>query len=179
MKLAINFAADGVLPQCRVLVVGHDAETVSKYYECATSLGYDIDAAQTPAEALQRLAQDHNIGVVIVDLEMPVGGLAFLDELGARFSLLRPVVPIAVSADDSLANVVEAMRTNARDFLTKPVGADVLSGALRRATRAWQDLYAGFRLAAAVRRDAPATPIGDAPAPPPAAADEREGLLAQ
>jgi len=165
MKLAIDFAVNGVLPRCRVLVIDEDGEALEQYCRTAERLGYDADGVQNPAEALTRLAADHSIGIVVLDLEVAIGGLVFLDELSARFSLLRPIVPIVVSSNGTLANAVEAMRFNARDFLSKPVSPEALSGALRRATRTWQDLYAGFRLAATARQSTPA------PQPAPAAED--------
>jgi CheY-like chemotaxis protein/DNA-binding MarR family transcriptional regulator len=177
MKLAVDFAADGVLPRCKVLIVDEDERSRDEYCRNAERLGYEAECVETAAEALQRLAQDHSIGIVAFDLEMGIGGLAFLDELSSRFSLLRPVVPIVVSGSNSLESAVEAMRFNARDFLTRPVSPDAFAGALRRATRAWQDLYAGFRLVAAARREVRAAPPEEERAAAPG--EDPEVMLAQ
>lgn len=163
------------------MIVEDDADTLDEYCENATLLGYDVVGSLNPAEALQRLADDPAIGIVITDLEMPtIGGLALLDELSTRFSAVRPIIPLVITGHGSMAIAVEAMRFNAKDFLTKPVSSEHFAGALRRATRAWQDLYGSYRLMALARQPKAAAQPGsggnETPLSPEA---EREALLAQ
>lgn len=164
-----------------MLIVDDDADTLEEYCESATRLGYDVVGVLNPVDALQRIAEDETVGLVITDLEMPaIGGIAFLDELSSRFSQLRPLIPIVITGHGSLTNAVEAMRFNAKDFLTKQVSSEALAGALRRATRTWQDLYASFRLMALARQGEriERTPAaGDAP--PLSPEEERTTMLEQ
>lgn len=174
-------------PQCRVLIVDDDPDALEAYCEYASGLGYDVVGAPDPGDALRLLASGDSIGIVVTDLEMPaIGGIAFLDEVSSRFSMLRPIVSIVITGHGSLDKAVEAMRFNAKDFLTKPVSAERLAEALRRATRTWRELYAGFQPAGAAAAAVPeASPpqltdlsagLGDEPA---FSGDERVAMLAQ
>ncbi len=73
-------------------------------------------------------------------------GLSLLSELQARFTPFRPLVPIVVTGMATLETAVEAMRSDAIDFLPKPVSPAVLSAAMRRASARWTMLHAQFRL---------------------------------
>lgn len=180
MKSAIDFFAEGGPARCHVLIVDDDTEALEEYCETATGLGYSCQSADSPAGALQFLAENPAIGIVVTDLQMPaMNGLAFLDELSSRFAQLRPLVPIVITGHGSLESAVQAMRFNAKDFLTKPVTTESFAAALRRASRAWNELYGSFRLMALARQDQP-TPAPVAPeAQPRTPQEDREALLAQ
>ncbi|BCM88191.1 sensor histidine kinase TmoS [Abditibacteriota bacterium] len=70
-------------------------------------------------EALNQLANDSDIAVVLTDLNMPnMDGLTFLGELEKLQSSTKAVV---MSAYDDMTNIRSAMNRGAFDFLTKPV----------------------------------------------------------
>lgn len=70
-------------------------------------------------EALAVLAEEPDIGLLLVDINMPVmDGLTLLSELRARKSAARAVI---VSAYGDMANIRTAMNRGAFDFVTKPV----------------------------------------------------------
>ena len=70
-------------------------------------------------EALAMLADEPDIALLLVDINMPVmDGLALLAELRARRSTVRAVI---VSAYGDMANIRTAMNRGAFDFVTKPV----------------------------------------------------------
>src|SRR3954463_2183715 len=70
-------------------------------------------------EALTKLADDPNIGLLLLDINMPVmDGLTLLSELRTRQSPARAVI---VSAYGDLANIRTAMNRGACDFVTKPI----------------------------------------------------------
>lgn len=120
--------------QSKVLVLDDDVECLSAYVELVENLGYECVASADPIEALREIEKDPTIGVVITDLSMPtMNGITFLEEVGARFALLRTVVPIVITGKGSLEVAVHAMNANAVDFLNKPVAHEALSRALRRA----------------------------------------------
>jgi adenylate cyclase len=70
-------------------------------------------------EALSVLAEEPDISVLLLDINMPVmDGLTLLSELRARRSPARAVI---VSAYGDMANIRTAMNRGAFDFVTKPV----------------------------------------------------------
>jgi adenylate cyclase len=70
-------------------------------------------------EALAALAEEPDIGLLLLDINMPVmDGLTLLSELRARRSPARAVI---VSAYGDMANIRTAMNRGAFDFVTKPV----------------------------------------------------------
>lgn len=70
-------------------------------------------------EALAVLADEPDIALLLVDINMPVmDGLTLLAELRARRSAVRAVI---VSAYGDMANIRTAMNRGAFDFVTKPV----------------------------------------------------------
>ncbi len=157
--------------QCTVLIVDDDIECLDEYAEMIEALGYICQKAETPGSALRMIAEDPRIGIVLADLRMPLmDGLTLLEELSARFVAARPLVAIIVTGDGSLENVVQAMRSNAIDFLTKAVGRETLSGALRRASTRWMQLVGQFNLMAALARTGAGRPV-EIPQP----SDSREG----
>jgi adenylate cyclase len=80
--------------------------------------------ARNGEEALAVLDEEPDIGVVLLDINMPVmDGLTMLGELRTRGSLARAVI---VSAYGDMANIRIAMNRGAFDFVTKPVDLDDL-----------------------------------------------------
>jgi adenylate cyclase len=70
-------------------------------------------------EALSVLQEEPDIGLLLLDINMPVmDGLTLLAELRARRSPARAVI---VSAYGDMANIRTAMNRGAFDFVTKPV----------------------------------------------------------
>jgi adenylate cyclase len=70
-------------------------------------------------EALSVLADEPDIGLLLLDINMPVmDGLTLLAELRARRSAVRAVI---VSAYGDMTNIRTAMNRGAFDFVTKPV----------------------------------------------------------
>lgn len=70
-------------------------------------------------EALAVLQEEPDIGLLLLDINMPVmDGLTLLNELRARHSPARAVI---VSAYGDMANIRTAMNRGAFDFVTKPV----------------------------------------------------------
>lgn len=136
------------LPQCKVLIVDDDVAFLEESVELLSRLGYHcIPAADAPA-ALQILANDAAIGIVITDIRMPgMDGLSLLNELSERFMQMRPMVAIVMTAQSSIDQLVTAMRASAIDFIEKPVTVDGMAAALRRATSRWARLATQYRLA--------------------------------
>lgn len=92
--------------------------------------GYDTRWCQSANEALE-IVHNNDVDVVLTDVRMPgTTGLQLCDELHRT----RPDIPVVVmTAFGSLETAVLAMRAGAYDFITKPVGLDVLALTIGRA----------------------------------------------
>src|SRR5438046_3632636 len=80
---------------------------------------FDFRFAYHGEEALTKLADEPDIELLLLDINMPVmDGLTLLAELRARQSPARAII---VSAYGDMANIRTAMNRGAFDFVTKPV----------------------------------------------------------
>jgi two-component system, cell cycle response regulator len=80
--------------------------------------GHQVREARNGAEALEQLAVDDGVDVVLTDLEMPVlDGFGLLDGIKSR-SLDTEVIVLTSSED--MDSAVRALRSGAHDFLRKP-----------------------------------------------------------
>ncbi|TKD06492.1 sigma-54-dependent transcriptional regulator [Polyangium fumosum] len=116
-------------PRARVLVVDDEASARSGLEKLLRQEGYAVDAAADGPSALQ-IAADRPPDVVVTDLKMPrMDGLELLQKLRATY----PGVPvIMVTAFGEVSTAVQAMRSGADDFITKPVDFDALAFSIER-----------------------------------------------
>jgi len=132
-----------------VLLVDDDAACLEETQEALANLGYDVRCASDAMAALKLIADDTEIGIVITDLRMPgMDGHTFLEELALRFMPKRPLVALVVTGIPSLEAATLAMRYRALDFLSKPVSAETLAAALRRASATLASMSYKFQIAA-------------------------------
>ncbi|MBK7584567.1 MAG: sigma-54-dependent Fis family transcriptional regulator [Myxococcales bacterium] len=122
--------------------------------------GYDVHTAEDGEQALAHLAE-HHIDLVITDLRMPkMDGMELLRRAVALDSEL-PVVMI--TAHGTVDNAVEALKTGAFDYITKPFDQSEVRAIVRKALRT---------------RDLSSTEASHSPeARPPA--DARYGIIGQ
>jgi len=81
-------------------------------------------------EALERLADDADIDIVLSDINMPrMDGLSLLDRIRPLDRLLKVII---VSAYGDLQNIRTAMNRGAFDFITKPINFDDLDVTIRK-----------------------------------------------
>jgi DNA-binding NtrC family response regulator len=113
-----------------LLVVDEDAAISSACCEIAADLGLMPQTVSTIAAA-RSLLRDHGTDILLLDLRAPLGeGLALLNEIKAQNPSLIIVVMTAYA---TVPAAVEAMRTGATDYLTKPFAMDELAAVLERA----------------------------------------------
>jgi DNA-binding NtrC family response regulator len=113
-----------------VLVVDEDAAVRSACCEIAASRGFAPHAIDNLGMA-RSLLRGNSVDILLLDLKSPAGaGLELLEEV----KMLHPEVAVIVmTAFATVNSAVEAMRTGADDYLTKPFGLDELAGVLERA----------------------------------------------
>ncbi len=113
-----------------LLVVDEDAAISSACCEIAADLGLMPQTVSTIAAARSQL-RDHGTDILLLDLRAPLGeGLGLLNEIKAQNPSLIIVVMTAYA---TVPAAVEAMRTGATDYLTKPFAMDELAAVLERA----------------------------------------------
>lgn len=165
---------------CKILIVDDEVDVLAEYEECARALGYACIATPDPARALQIMAEDPTVGILVTDLDLPMlDGVTLLDEIVARFSRQRPIVSLVITGHASLELVVASMRHDARDFLPKPVSAEQLAAALRRASRIWREQSLARQVESRPHQPAPGGDAanGEAAAVPAAEAGMGDELL--
>ena len=114
----------------RVLVVEDEAYVRDSLLEILRARGFDVSAAASVDEALERLARAP-VDAVLSDLKMPKqDGL----ELVRRMQALSPDVPVLIlTGHGTVASAVECLRAGATDYILKPVEPDALELSLGRA----------------------------------------------
>ena len=114
-----------------LLVVDEDAAVRSACCEIALSKGYASIGVGT-VDAARELLRGSAIDILLLDLRAPVSaGLELLEEV----KTLHPETSVIVmTAFATVNSAVEAMRTGASDYLTKPFAIDEITGVLERAS---------------------------------------------
>jgi len=113
-----------------LLVVDDDPAVLRACCEIARSMGYRVSEASSVEQARGELVRQR-IDVLLLDLKLPVyGGLTLLDEVTALYPSLAVIVMTAFA---TVNNALEAMRTGAQDYLTKPFAMEELTVMLERA----------------------------------------------
>ncbi len=125
------------MPNERILVVDDSAsirEFIAKTVLAAE--GYDVLTAADGREGLV-IAKDLQPDLILVDYMMPqMNGLEMLEAL-REANIAIPAILMTAEGSEALA--VRALRAGVYDYLIKPITADVLTAAVRRALqRHWQ-----------------------------------------
>ncbi|HLV23080.1 MAG TPA: sigma-54 dependent transcriptional regulator [Polyangiaceae bacterium] len=94
--------------------------------------GYDVHLAEDGEQALRTL-QEHHMDLVITDLRMPnIDGM----ELLRRTVQLDPELPVVmITAHGTVDNAVEALKTGAFDYITKPFDQAEVRTIVRKALK--------------------------------------------
>jgi sigma-B regulation protein RsbU (phosphoserine phosphatase) len=117
----------------RVLVVDDepDIETLIRRRFRGRNGDFDFVFARNGKEALDLLAEDPNVELVVTDINMPVlDGLGLLGRLAAMDN--RILKSIILSAYGDMHNIRTAMNRGAFDFLMKPLDFEDFDTTLRR-----------------------------------------------
>jgi len=118
--------------QMRVLVVDDDLPVRRACAEIAAGMGFSTQAVESITAARAALAVG-GVDVVLLDLKLPGGGgLTLLEDIRTKYP---ETVVVVMTAFATVHSAVEAMRTGAGDYLTKPFTLEELSLTLERAAQ--------------------------------------------
>ncbi len=122
-----------VFPEKKQILVVDDEANLRRVLSAQLSRdGYEVHTAEDGEEALAFL-KDHHIDLVITDLRMPkVDGMDLL-RAAVRDDPNRPVVML--TAHGTVDNAVEALKTGAFDYITKPFDQHEVRMVVRKALR--------------------------------------------
>ena len=119
-------------PPLTLLVVDDDEAVRSACCEAASVMGFVVSSTGCEAEALASL-QQQAVDLMLLDLKLPdSGGLDLLREVKALYPKTSVIVMTAYA---TVSSAVEALRSGARDYLTKPFSLRELGEVLRRSAR--------------------------------------------
>ncbi|WP_439113657.1 sigma-54-dependent transcriptional regulator [Hydrogenophaga sp.] len=147
-------------PRASILVVDDEPDLRTLYELTLLREGYEVVSAPDLTQARESLAQQR-FDVLITDMRLPDGlGLELLRELSTQ---QRSEKSIVITAYGSAENAVEALKTGAFDYLTKPVDLKQLRAAVQSALQSQRLPPAGGQNNAAngmARAVAPPPPSG-------------------
>ena len=107
-----------------ILVVDDDASLGAALKEFLAREGYDVEVAQSGAEALAIHAANGKIALAMVDLIMPaMDGIAVTAELRARDPDFAVIV---MTGYGTIETAIDAMKKGAEDYITKPFDYEAL-----------------------------------------------------
>ncbi len=114
----------------KILIVDDEARILLLLQSLLKANGYETSTAKDGADALQ-LAKKNPFDLVITDLRMaPMDGMTLFREL----KTLYPAMPvILLTAYASVETAIEAMKSGAFDYLTKPFKVDEMLATVKRA----------------------------------------------
>ena len=143
-----------MMQRARILVVDDEVNIRSALVTLLTKQGYETSGVSSGEEALEELGREP-AGLVMTDLKMPgIGGLEFIRRLKAGWPETEVVV---MTAYGSIDTAVEAMRSGAYDYLTKPIDRDrcalIIMKALERRALASENKQLRDRLETRIRFD--------------------------
>jgi two-component system KDP operon response regulator KdpE len=114
-----------------VLVVDDDTQLLRALRIHLTARGYEVHTATGGTTAL-RIAEDHEIDVIVLDLGLPdLDGTEVITALRAFTTV--PIIVLSARVDS--ADKVRALDRGADDYVTKPFGVDELMARLRATVR--------------------------------------------
>jgi DNA-binding response OmpR family regulator len=124
----------------RILVVDDERFFREAIRDVLGAAGLAVDVAETGEAALEQI-EERRFAAVVLDLQLPdLHGLEVL----RRARTLRPELRVVIlSAHTEQANVLEALRLGAFDYLAKPLHEEELVFAVRRALATY-DLAVGW-----------------------------------
>jgi len=117
----------------RVLVVDDERSVTDLLSSALEEEGYSCVTAATGEDALKRLAAG-NLDVVLLDLRLPgISGMDVLREIKSTYP--RTAVIVVTGVGDA-ETAVEAMKTGAVDYITKPFEVERVSHSVEAALQA-------------------------------------------
>ena len=121
-----------------ILIVDDEADLRSLLVEALQDLGYEAVGAGSGAEAVA-LAENKHFPVIFTDLNMP-GGMSGLDLIKRLHEIAPKSFPILMTGFATTEAAIQALKSGAYDFITKPFKFAEIEVSLGRALSHYQAL---------------------------------------
>ena len=116
-----------------VMLVDDEVSFVETMTKRLKKRDLEVITAFSGKEALETLAEHHNVDVVILDVKMPgMDGIETLKKMKVAHPLIEVVM---LTAHATVESAIEGMRFGAFDYLMKPCAMEELMGKVHEATR--------------------------------------------
>jgi DNA-binding NtrC family response regulator len=122
-----------MLPERKQILVVDDEPNLRRVLRAQLERdGYDVHTAEDGEQALA-LLREHHIDLVISDLRMPkIDGMELLRRIAASDEAIPVII---ITAHGTVDNAVEALKTGAFDYVTKPFDQAEVRTVVRKALR--------------------------------------------
>jgi len=138
MYQSSSVTGDQGLPSIGVLIVDDQTDVLTTLSGGLADLSIPVTPCDDPIQALQTAINDHSIGVVVMDIHMPVlNGIDLITSM-QECCRDRPWMQyIVMTGNASLETVMASLKLGVSDFLRKPFdGTTFREGVLRAIVRA-------------------------------------------
>ncbi len=106
----------------KVMIVDDDLRFVETISRRLARSELSVEQALSGAEALEKLKENHDIDVVILDMDLPgTDGVLTLSELKKSHPLVEVIALTALATVDC---AIEALKFGACDYMTRPCNMD-------------------------------------------------------
>lgn len=117
----------------KVLVVDDQPLIVEELCEFLESSGYRCVPCESSGQAVERFAEDADIGLVLCDLHMPgLDGIQLVQELQRLSGKHRAFEAIMLTGRADKQDVIKALRAGIADYYQKPIDLDELLEGIAR-----------------------------------------------
>lgn len=116
----------------KILVLDDEARVREELKEFLLNSGFDVYTASLPSEGL-KLLKKTPVDIMILDVKMPeMDGLEVLKKVKADYPQIEIIM---ISGHGDMSTVIEAMRSQATDYFTKPFRLAEVQSAIERTKR--------------------------------------------
>ena len=113
----------------RILVVDDEAIVCQALADILGNEGYRVTTVQSAYQALDTMKRE-TFNILIADLRLP--DLDGIELINAARGIDPEILALVITGYPSIESAVEAMKTSACDYITKPIDPDLLVTAVRR-----------------------------------------------
>lgn len=122
----------------RLLVADDDLISLLALEKCLVELGYEVVTARSGVEAWEKLVDDPNIQIIIIDWMMPgMDGITLAKKIKAELTDEKhlPRHIIILSGTDGYEEIIRGLSSGADDYMVKPYSFNELRIRVKRAEK--------------------------------------------
>ncbi len=111
----------------KVLIVDDSSAIRKLMGRMVVSMGHETFEACHGLEALERLDEHSDIGLILLDWNMPeMNGIELLEALKLRTDLNPKPTIVMVTTENEMGKIVRAMTKGANEYIMKPFTKEIL-----------------------------------------------------